>query len=99
MNSLEEACDDVLAAYDDCVDAYIMLSQRRTRLRFKNLAYAYADFCYFMNNFMAILYAENIPEDETWLMSKWWHEDYFHDCDLYICPADMLADVAAVLKE
>lgn len=99
MASLEEACDNVLTTYDDCVYWYILLKQKRTRLRWNNLRRAFSDLRASLSEFTAILHDEQIEEDETWLFSNWYYEDRFENSDMYICPADMISEVEYALKE
>lgn len=98
MASIDETCDNVLAAYDDCVYWYAMLKQRRTRLRVKNLVDAFVAVADYMMHFSTLLYKENIPEGESWLLSKWQYEEYFHD-DRYICPDYMLKEIFGMMEK
>lgn len=93
--------NELLASYDDCVYWYILLDKRRTRLRFNNLRRAHSSFDSNLWAYLETLDSMNIPREESYIVSKWWLEDYFHDRDLelYICPADLISDIKAVLEE
>jgi hypothetical protein len=97
--SLAELSDAILDSYAICTDIYFGLRGPPSEKDFEVLRAAFKAVQQSIQTFTEKLEADGLSKRDSWTWSKWMFEDYHHKGGLYMCPADMLDEIAGVAKK